>query len=391
MPSRSDPIRILHFAGVINRYDFIDMVMRFADPDRFRMMACTFTDQSNIASPDYARDGIPHFILGVNGKKDFPRAIVHLANILRRERVDILHTHHYYESLLGTAAAMMARTPYVVVGRHYYDEIYLSTKGLKREVLVGLERLAYRRANAVIVPSTPIRELLIRGHRTPSEKVWVIPYGFDFDADRYRAPTPQEEFAVRKEFQLDGHFVVGNFGRHHRLKGQDDLLHGFARFVRKYPDARLLMVGDGPFHNALRALANQLGLLDSDPPAVTFTGWRKDARELMAGVDVVAHPTLHEAFPQLMIEAMAKAKPLIITNVAGPSDHLKHLNNAFIIPEHSSDAIYRALCWIRENCQEAQQMAHRGREYILNHLDIRKVIHRFQECYLRVAENGYGR
>jgi len=385
METPAKKITVLHFAGVINRYDFIDTVIRFADSTRFRMMACTFTEQSNIEPPNYRQDGIPHFVLGVSGRKDYPAALVRLARILRQEQVDILHTHHYDEALLGVSASLIAGTPAVIIGRHYHDEIYLLTNGLKRRALLAGERFANSRAKGIIVPSTPIRDLLEKQGVRP-DKVWVIPYGFDFNTDRYRIPT-SDQHRLRKQLGLDNRFIVGNFGRHHRLKGQDYLLHAFARFSKEFPDAHLLMVGDGPHHSSLRELATRLGLTNGQSSRVTFTGWRTDASSLMASVDVVVHPTLHEAFPQLMIEAMAKAIPLVITSVPGPSDHVAHLQTAFSIPKADSNAIYGALLWVRQHPEEARQMATRGREYVLTRLDIRTVIQFIENAYISIAQN----
>jgi len=373
-------LRVLHFAGTINRYDFIDTVIRFADPRRFRMMACTFTAHSNIEDPGYERDGIPHFVLGVRHRKtDFPKAIGRLAALLHRERVDILHTHHYDEALIGLVAARLAGTPAVVVGRHYHDEIYLLTNGFKRKALLTLEDWVNRRAKAIVVPSTPIRSLLVERQGVPAGKVHVIPYGFDFRADRYRLPTPEEVHGIRQELGLQDGFVVGNFARHHRLKGQEYLLRAFARFVRDEPSARLLMVGDGPDHARLRGLARELGLEETGK--VLFTGWRKDARRLMGAVDVVVHPTLHEAFPQTMIEALSLAKPLVITPAAGPCDHVEHGRTGVVVPMRDVEALYDALVWVRTHGEEARAMGERARAYVQAELDIRLVIPRYEAVY----------
>jgi glycosyltransferase involved in cell wall biosynthesis len=109
---------------------------------------------------------------------------------------------------------------------------------------------------------------------------------------------------IRAGFVLEGKFVVGNFGRHHRLKGQEYLLRAFASFAGRHPDAALLLVGDGPDGLRLRQLAEELELAGAGK--VIFTGWRKDSWKILEAVDVVVHCTLHEALPQLMIEAWRK-------------------------------------------------------------------------------------
>lgn len=372
-----DRMRVLHFTRFINRNDFIDTVIRFADPRRFSMAACTLTGESNIEVPGYERIGIPHIVLECERRPRYALAIARLARVLRRNRIDILHTHHYEETLLGVLAARLARTPAVVIGRHYHDELYLVAAGVKLRALLAVEGFCNRLAQAIVVPSTQIQELLVERQLIPIRKVRVIPYGFDFEAERYRPAGAAVVDGVRRELDLDGHVIIGNFARHYALKGQEYLLAAFEKLVRDYPEARLLMVGDGPCHEKLRAMAGDLGL----ESRVIFTGWRQDVSRLIEAVDVVAHPTLQEAFPQLMVETLAKAKPLIITRISGASDHIEHGRTGLLIPTRDTDAICAALRWTLEHPGEARLMGERGREYALHHLDIRRVIRRFEECY----------
>ncbi len=369
--------RILHFARVINRYDFIDTVIRQANPATFSLMACTLTRESHIAPPDYAAAGIRHWVLSGRARLEYPLTIVRLARLLRRERVDLLHTHHYDEALIGVLAARLAGTRATVIGRHYHDELYLVAGGAKLRALLAVEGMANRLARRIIVPSTAIRELLVGQQGVAAGKVRVVPYGFEFAAPRYQVPTEAEARAVRADLGLAGAFVVGNFGRHHALKGQDYLIRAFAELLRDVPAARLLMVGDGPFHGALRALVGHLGIARQ----VSFVGWRTDAVRLMAAVDVVAHPTLLDSFPQVMVEALVLAKPLVVTDAAGPADQIQHGRTGFMIPMRDVGAIHAGLRWVATHPGEARDMGTEGRRYVLEALDITRVIRRYEAVY----------
>jgi glycosyltransferase involved in cell wall biosynthesis len=206
----------------------------------------------------------------------------------------------------------------------------------------------------------------------------VVPYGFDFTAERYSDPNGRSPL---EEFGFGGSFVIGNFARQHSLKGQEYLIRAFSRLVREFPQARLLMVGDGPRHRALRALAESLGLNEQ----LVFTGWRRDATRLIAAVDLVAHPTLHEAFPQLMVEALAHGRPLVITDVSGATDHIEHRRTGLLIPKRDEEAIYQAVRWAIQHPDQARSLGQQGRAYVLDNLDIRKVIRRYEACYESVA------
>jgi glycosyltransferase involved in cell wall biosynthesis len=370
-----DRVRVLHFTRFINRYDFIDTIVRFADASRFEMMACTLTDRSTSESPGYERDGIRHWVLDADARPRYPWAVLRLARLLVRERIDVLHTHHYEESALGAVAATLAGVP-MVLGRHYHADLYLAARGAKRRLLLGVERFTNHRARVIIVPSRRIRELLLE-QGVPDDKVAVVPYGFDFEAGRYRLPGAHEAGAARRELGLDGGFVIGNFGRHDSRKGQDDLLRAFARLVGDVPAARLVMVGDGPANPELRALVRTLGV----EHAVVFTGWRQDPARVMAAVDVVAHPTLVDAFPQVVIEALVAGKPLVATDASGPCDQVEHGRTGLLIPRHDPVALHGALRWCHEHPDDARRLGAEGRRWALEALDIRRIVPRYEACY----------
>lgn len=304
-------------------------------------------------------------------------AVLRLAHLLRREQVDILHTHHFEETFIGALAVVLARTSALVIGRHYHGDFYLAVEGAKQRALLGVEGFCNRQARLIIVPSSPIRQLLVERQGLPMNKMHVIPYGFDFGADRYRGLEEGEVRTVRQQLAPRDSFIVGNFGRHDTLKGQDYLLQGFSHLLKDVPTARLLMVGDGPYHSALRAMAEDLRIAH----AVIFTGWRRDASSLMAATDVVVHPTLLDSFPQVMIEALIFGKPLIVTDAAGPSDQIQHGKTGLIIPMRDPDAIHKALQWVFRHPDEARRLGDQGRRYVLEELDIRKVIRRYEASY----------
>jgi glycosyltransferase involved in cell wall biosynthesis len=378
----SEGIRVLHFASVINHQDFIDTIVRYLDKTRFAPMACTFSKASNIQPTQY-HGVIPSFTLDVRDRRDYPAAILRLAAILRQHKVDLLHAHHYDETLIGAAAVSLVSNCRLVIGRHYYDEIYLLSRRLRLRALLSMEGLANTLAARIVVPSSAIRTLMIERQSVSNQKIAVIPYGFEFESQKYRRPEPAHVRRIRAGFGLEGKFVVGSFGRHHRLKGQEYLLRAFASFAGRHPDAALLMVGDGPEGPRLRRLAEELGLAAAGK--VIFTGWRTNSWLILEAVDVVVHCTLHEALPQLMVEAMAKAKPLVITSVSGACDHARHLDNAYLIEPRSEASIERALEWIRGHPEAARLSGERGYEYVRNELSIQRIIPRFEELYERIA------
>lgn len=342
-------IRVLHLAGVINRYDFIDTIVRHVPRDRFAVEVATFVKEANIEDPAYGEAGIPHHLIPVptlNAYPSYLRAAWKLHRLVRRRQIHLLHTHHYYEGLVGALVRQVNPQLRLVLHRHYtYDVLHL--QGLKRKVLLKAERWSYRQADALVVPTRTIAEIVRQTHPTLPTPIHEIPYGFDWEAPRYRPLTPEERQATRQRYGAgEKNVVIANFGSHRRQKGQFELLQAFRQVFAQHPHARLWFVGAGPETSALREKAQQLGLTEpeADPPC-RFLGWQKadQVRLLMGSCDIVAHPTHSEAFPQVMVEALMHQRPLVITPVSGVKEWLHHSTDAWIVPIQDEAALQEAL------------------------------------------------
>jgi len=374
-------IRVLHFTEVINRYDFIDVIIRFSDPNRFNMQAATYTLQSNIENPLYKGQNIAHHSLQIKwGYIGFVKGVWKLAKLIRAERIDILHTHHYYEAVMGRLACWLNPGCRHVVGRHYHNDLYLTTHGLKLRLYLSVERLVNMFSAAIISPSTHINELLVR-QQVPRSKVWFIPYGFDFSASRYKPISDEQKRKLRLEMGGGAGFLIGNFSRHHPIKGQVDLLSAFKSFSSKHSDVCLLMVGDGPYRSVLEKYVedNDLG------GKVKFLGWRKDGHTLMNAMDVIVHATLQEAFPQTMIEVMALGIPLLICPVSGASDVIQHELNGILIPFNSPQSIEFYLEKFYTDRTWARDLGSRARTHVSRY-EIKNIIPLYERVYETVCK-----
>ncbi len=145
-------IRVWHFAGTINRHDFIDTVVRYLDRERFEVGVVTFSRESNIESPQYEEVGIPHRVIPVSSYRAYGaylKAAWWLAQMLRQEGVEILHAHHYWEGFVAALAKKLYPRVRLVLHRHYTEDV-LRLPPLKRRVLLGLERWMYKQADRLV-------------------------------------------------------------------------------------------------------------------------------------------------------------------------------------------------------------------------------------------------
>jgi len=368
-------IRVLHFADIANRYDFIESVVRWADPQRFEVSVCVRSEKSHIAPPLYRPHTVVHVLNGT-GREKIPGTVNTLASLLSRMKIDIVHAHHFDEGVIAWMATRLHRKTALVIGRHYSDAIYRIPSRTKRAGYLAIERLVNRAASRIIVPSTFIRQILFERQGVDPGKIDVVPYGSE--PEKYVQPSPSGIASLKKELQLKPeNFVFGTFGRLHEEKGHRYLLPAFAELKRKNPHMVLLIAGDGPERTAIEKQIDHLGLRES----VRMLGWRRDAIKLIAAVDVVVQPTLQEAFCQVMVEAMWMNKALLITDVSGATDIICNGVNGILVPRGNSEVLMVQMAKLAADSGLRSELGQGGRRYVESNLRIEQIIGRYEDSY----------
>ncbi|WP_258177325.1 glycosyltransferase [Streptomyces solincola] len=262
----------------------------------------TLTDPGVVADALRA-DGVPVTCLGMRGNRDLA-ALPRLVRLIRRGRYDVVHTHLYRACVYGRLAARLAGVRAVVATEHSLGEVQIEGRPLTagaRALYLASERLG---AATVAVSPSVARRLADWGVR-PS-RIRAVPNGID--AGRF-AFDPAARAAERERLGLaPDAYVVGGVGRLVPGKRFDALVRAFAEVADRLPRAGLLLVGDGPERDRLRALAAACGVADR----TVWTGAAGADRlpGLLAAMDLFVSPSADEAFGLAVVEALAAGLPV---------------------------------------------------------------------------------
>jgi glycosyltransferase involved in cell wall biosynthesis len=365
-------IRILEFADVINKADFIDTIIQNADRTQFEVSVCVRSEDHNIARPEVPADVKYRFLAG-NSRKDAVKTAWKLSRLLKEWKIDILHAHHFEQAIVGYLATRFYRKTKLVIGRHYSDAIYRQPSALKRKGLLGIERLTNHAASRIIVPSKFIFDILIR-QGVSADKIDTVLYGFD--PAKYTAVSEEDVRAVREEFGIEEKIAFANFGRLHEEKGQRYLITAAAELIGRVPNAHILIVGEGSERKALEKQIAEHGLSDN----VRLVGWRKDAMTIMAAVDAVVQSTLQEAFSQVMCEALWMARPLVISDVSGAVDIINE-TNGIMIPKADPAALCDAMERLAKDPDLRRSLGENGKQFVAGELTIDKMIGQYEGAF----------
>jgi glycosyltransferase involved in cell wall biosynthesis len=329
--------------------------------------------------PQLERYGIRAAALGCNGRRSYWRAVRQMIRLIRHEKIDIIHAHTFDTSLISYAAVRLTGKR-LIMTRHYSVALHLIPERYKRKGHLMFERLVYHYARHVIAPSVMVREILIEREGVLPANVSVIPH--PLTKERFDAVIPEMVAQVREELNMEGRLAIVYVARLDAGKGHRYLFEALAQLIDEDDvDAMLYLAGAGPEENQLKAVVKQLNIEDR----VRFLGWRDDPLTIIAAADLVVHPSLHEALPQAVIEAVAMERPLIATNVSGVRDIIGDEKYGMIVPPADAEALRRAINLTIANLEDARERARQGRLFVLKYMDADRVAREHVNCYRHVA------
>jgi glycosyltransferase involved in cell wall biosynthesis len=247
-----------------------------------------------------------------------------LTEVLRSQRIDVLHTHKYKDGVLGAIAAKWARIPYFVRTMHGQAEPMVGWNRIKSHVYHALDRAVLRRSADLIIA---VSRCMAEGLRESGFRPTMVTYIHNgVDVRQIRAMRTRED--VRRELGIDPDvLLIGTAGRLSPVKGQAGLLRAGVRMLHSNPRARLLIIGDGPLGSQLVSAAAQLKI----EHACHFLGPRSDVFDLVGAMDIFVLPSLNEGIPMALLEAMTLGTPVVAAAVGGIPEVIQHRVNGLLV------------------------------------------------------------
>lgn len=298
-----------------------------------------------------------------------PIAVWRLVSLLRDRKIDILQTHDAQTRRIGVIAAALTGTQHVT---SVHGWIF---NARKERAAKWLDAKLIRRAHAVVVVSDRLRaELEAAG--VPPDRITVLRNGILLDdyAQAAAAASFRRELGL-----LERHRVVAIVGRLSEEKGHEVFLQAARVVAERCPEARFLVVGDGPLEGALRTRTRELGL-DS---RVLFAGHRSNVAEVYAATDVLAISSFTEGIPNVLLEAFAFGKPAVATAVGGVPEVIQDGETGWLIPAGDHEALAAGLLALLLNDEARHRMGTAARAAVESRFSFLSRTRALEEFYVR--------
>jgi len=333
---------------------------------------------------------IPEMFREINFVND-SRAYIRLKKIIRDFKPDIVHTHAAKAGAIGRMAARACGVSAVVHTFHgHVFHSYFSK--WKSNVFVNIERQLAKRSNRIIaISQKQKRELSDEFKICASEKIEVIPLGFDLTKFRENKEEKRKKFRQAYKVEED-EIVISIVGRLVPVKNHRLFLSAIASVSKKTPKKiRAFIVGGGEEWNALHEYSRMLSLNNNNNtnrktgnPTITFTSWIKEVDEVYAGSDIVALSSLNEGTPVSIIEALAGGKAIVTTDVGGISDIVLQGVNGFIVPSGDQSSFSEALLKLIENPSLREAMENNDSDSVYEKFSYQRLVEETRALYTRL-------
>ena len=283
------------------------------------------------------------------------------ARFCRVNGIRLVHACDFYANVFALPAATLAGVPVRIGSRR---DVTIPERSANQH---RAQRWSYRLAHRVVANSTAAAAQLIR-EGVPAHKVVRIENGLDLERFTAAAATHPP--------------VVTTVANLRPGKGHDALLRAAVGVVERRPDVRFQIVGDGSLRETLERMSQDLGVHHH----VRFVGHRGDVAALLRESSLFAFPSVMEASPNAVLEAMAAALPIVATRVGGIPEVIEHDGNGLLVAANDDRALAEAILRLLDDPALGARLGASARQTVDARFAFERMTADFESLYLAELE-----
>jgi glycosyltransferase involved in cell wall biosynthesis len=315
--------------------------------------------------PQFQALDLPFHHITLNRFYD-PRVIRAITDYTRQHQIELIHTHLADADIVGKVVGQRLRIP-VISTLHTIPQGYENAAFHRRWPIRFTTR---NLATHLIAVSEEIRRQFIARWRIPSRRISTIYNGVDMETF----------LSITEGTKKNSPFVITNIGSLTPQKAQHVLLDAAKLVLARQPQTQFLIVGRGALAQDLAARARGLGIADR----VEFTGLRQDVPQILADSDIFVLSSLREGMSLAAIEAMAAARPVVLTDVGGNPELVEAGVQGLIVPSGDAAALAEALLTLREDPSRRTGIGRAARARVRDVFSLETMTRQYEELYRQI-------
>lgn len=349
------------------------------DAERFRPLVICL-NRSGSAAEWIEREDVRIIELHKKPRND-AGVILRLARALAESRVEVVHSHNWGTLVEAALARHWSRTP-VHVHTEHGQGLHEDLPGPKRWLRARVRRWTFDSLDRLLICAESVRPLVQAQCGFPSERMQFMPNGVDApEADGVASSAE-----LRKTLGLrSGALVLGSVGRLVKVKDFALAIEAVAALAERGGDIHLVLVGDGPEQNALRLVAERLGIA----PRVHFAGRQQSVAAWLKLFDIYLNCSRTEAMSLGILEAMAAERPMVVVDVGdnrllvGGDDPC-----GIVVSRRCAADLAAAVERLAGNAALRAQMADNAARRYERHYNTDRMVERHMQLYQELLDNA---
>jgi glycosyltransferase involved in cell wall biosynthesis len=325
---------------------------------------------------------VPELVRPIHPFKDFS-ALHKLEKIFREQKPGIVHTHSGKAGILGRLAAKRAGVP-IIIHTIHGPSFGTFQNGLSNFIFRAAEKSAARATGHFIVVADAMKDqYLAAGIGTPGQYTKIFS-GFPLEPFL----TATNDLALREKLGIaPGDFVVGTVARLVKLKGHDDLFAVAPELVRRCPQIKFLLVGDGEYRARFENLARSLQL----ERHFIFTGLvaPSEVPKYVGIMDALVHLSSREGLPRALPQALAAGKPVVAYDCDGAREVCFDGRTGFLIQRGDLKNLTEKIMQLANDSALREKLGRTGSDFVRENFAVEKMVDSIHDLYLKLAaEHG---
>lgn len=283
-----------------------------------------------------------------------------LGRILKEKKIDIIHSQTRVSSVLALWVSKRTSIPFV-----YTAHGFLNPRWGRRTFPCW--------GKLVIAISQPVKEHLLRDFGLDEDRIRLVHNGIDLNREQRTENREQ----IRKKYGLKDGPVAGIIARLSEVKGHKYLLMAMKNVIAEIPDAQLLIVGEGSIKRDLRALADELGIIQN----VYFIPAVSETADPLSVMDAFVMPSLEEGLGLSIMEAMLAGVPVAATAAGGITTLVKDNQTGLLVKPADAHNLALAIIELLKNKEKARRLSSSARDLIVRGFSLEKMAEETEKVY----------